>query len=474
MLLATVLGSSIASLDATVVNVALPRIGRSLGGGLSGLQWTVNAYTLTLSGLLLLGGALGDLYGRRRVFLVGAVWFALASALCALAPSEGFLIVARALQGVGGALLTPGSLAIIQASFDPEDRSAAIGAWSGLGGVAIAIGPFLGGWLVEAVSWRMIFLVNVPLVALVVWVSIRHVPESRNPQAAPGLDVTGAALAALGLAGVVYALTEGSSLGWTSLRVLGPGVAGIVALAVLLLVVESRSPHPMLPLELFASRQFDAANAVTFVVYAALSGATFLLPVMLQEVTGFSPVEAGASLVPITVLMLLLSSHAGRLARRIGPRLPMSLGPIVAGTGLALLARVGIDSTYVGAVLPGVLVFGLGLALTVAPLTSTVLAAATDGREGVASAVNNDVARIAGLVAVAVLPVAAGISASDYGNRLALVSGFHDAMWIAGSTCAAGGVLALLTIGNPRQPPLERRPIPYGCAIDASPLTGER
>jgi EmrB/QacA subfamily drug resistance transporter len=319
VLLATVLGSGIAFLDATVVNVALPTIGEELDAGIAGLQWVVNAYTLTLSGFLLLGGSLGDHYGRRRVFVVGVVWFAAASLLCGLAPSAEALVAARALQGIGGALLTPGSLAIIEASFRAEDRGPAIGAWSGLGGVTAAIGPFLGGWLVQAASWRWIFLINLPLAVLVVWVAQRHVPESRAPGARGGLDYTGAALAAAGLAGVVYALTDGPGLGWTSPRILLAGVVGVAALAAFVLW-ERRSRHPMLPLDIFASRQFTAANLVTFVVYGALGGSLFLMPIQLQRVVGFSPLQAGVALFPITLVMLLLSSRAGRLSARIGPR----------------------------------------------------------------------------------------------------------------------------------------------------------
>ncbi len=470
VLLATVLGSSIAALDATVVNIALPRIGADLDTGLAGLQWTVNAYTLTLAGFLLLGGSLGDSYGRRRVFLIGVLWFAAASLLCAVAPTASLLIAARALQGFGGALLTPGSLAIIEASFHPDDRSAAIGAWSGLGGVAIAIGPFLGGWLVQAVSWRLIFLINLPLAAVVVWVSVRHVPETRNPAPAAGLDLPGALLAALGLAGVIYALTEGSTLGWGSPAVLVTGIGGVAAL-VAMVVVEARSPHPMLPLEIFSSRQFSSANLVTFVVYGALGGSIFLLPVVLQKVAGFSPIAAGAALLPVTILMLTLSARAGRLAQRIGPRLPMTVGPIVAGTGLALLTRVDAGSTYLGTVLPAMTVFGLGLSLTVAPLTSTVLAAASDRHAGVASAVNNDVSRVAGLVAVAALPVVAGISASAYANPDELAAGFHTAMWITAGMCVTGGLLAFLTI---RRPAPTRRPAVsvHRCPLEAAPLCG--
>lgn len=469
VLFATVLGSGVVSLDATVVNIALPRIGQDLDSGLSGLRWIVNANALTLSGFLLLGGSLGDLYGRRRMFVIGVVWFMVASAACTFAPTANILIAARALQGIGGALLVPGSLAILEASFHPDDRSAAIGAWSGLSGVAVAVGPFLGGWLVEAVSWRLIFLINVPLAMLVVWVSLRHVPETRDPNAVRGLDLPGTALAALGLAGVTYALTEGGNAGWSSPAVLATGVGGALALAGFM-AVEARSPHPMLPLSLFQSRQFSAANLVTFIVYAALGGSIFLLPVVLQIVVGLSPLQSGAALVPITILMLLLSAQAGRLSRRIGPRIPMTLGPIIAGTGLALFTRLRPESSYFGDVLPAVVVFGLGLSLTVAPLTSTVLSAIGEGHAGIASAINNAVARVAGLIAVAALPGLVGISAGAYLDPGELASGFHRAMWITAGMCVLGGVVALLTIRKPgAAPSMTSVPI-HHCALDATPL----
>jgi EmrB/QacA subfamily drug resistance transporter len=464
VLLATILGSGIAFLDSTVVNVALPTIGRELDAGISSLQWVVNAYTLTLSGFLLLGGSLGDHYGRRRVFVIGVVWFAVASLLCGLAPTDEALVAARALQGIGGALLTPGSLAIIEASFRREDRGPAIGAWSGLGGVTAALGPFLGGWLIQTGSWRLIFLINLPLAAVVVWVSVRHVPESRDPGATGRLDWAGAALAAVGLAGVVYALTDGPGLGWTSSRILVAGLVGVAALAAFL-VWERRTRNPMLPLDIFASRQFSAANAVTFVVYGALGGSLFLLPIQLQQVVGYSPLASGVALIPITVVMLLLSARAGRLSARIGPRLPMTLGPLLVAAGFALLARIGPGASYLVDILPASLVYGFGLTLTVAPLTATVLAAAPAEHAGVASAVNNDVARTAALLAVAVLPVAAGISGADALQPDRFAGGFRTAMIIAAVLCVAGGLLSWLTIRNPEpQAALdeEQVPVPAG------------
>jgi EmrB/QacA subfamily drug resistance transporter len=448
VLWATVLGSGMAQLDATVVNVALPRIGDNLHAGLTSLQWTLNAYTLTLSGLLLLGGSLGDRLGRRRIFEIGTIWFTLASVGCALAPNADTLVGMRAVQGVGAALLTPGSLAILQAVFRPGDRSAAVGSWSGLGGVASALGPVLGGVLVSAApwGWRLVFLINIPLAAGVVVLSRRYIPETRDEQSRGRLDVTGAALASLGLAALVFGLTEGPNSGWPLLAVIG------VALGVLLLAVflaqQHRTTDPLMPLGLFRSRQFSAANLVTFAVYAALSGGLFLLPVQLQRVAGFTPVEAGSALLPLTLVMLLLSARTGRLAEKWGPRWLMAGGPIIAATGMAMFSRIDANSTYALEVLPAVLVFALGMSITVAPLTATVLAAAPAHQVGVASAINNDIARIAGLLAVAVLPAAAGLTPSAYENPTTLSTGFHHAVLIAAGLCALGGVLAALTITN--------------------------
>ena len=447
-LLATVLGSGMAALDATVVNVALPRIGANLDAGLTSLQWTVNAYTLTLSGLLLLGGSLGDRLGRRRIFTLGVLWFAIASAGCAVAPTVQVLIGMRAVQGVAAALLMPGSLAILEAVFRREDRAAAVGAWSGLGGVATAIGPVVGGLLVGMApwGWRLVFLLNLPLAAVVIAVATRWVPETRDEQATGRLDLPGVGYAALGLGALVYALTEGPVRGWPGSLVVT--VAAGVLLLVAFGVNEHRRTHPMMPLSLFGSRQFSAANLVTFLVYAALAGALFLLPVQLQLVTGFSPLAAGSSLLPVTAVMLLLSARMGRLAQRIGPRRPMTVGPVLAGIGLAMLVRVGAGSDYPTDVLPAVLVFALGLTATVAPLTATVLAAAPERQVGVASAVNNAVARTAGLLAVAVLPALAGLTSAALSHPAALSEGFHHAVLIAAGLCIAGGLLAGVTISD--------------------------
>ena len=467
---ATVLGSGMAALDATVVGIALPAIGRDFHAGVASLQWVIDAYTLTLAGLLLLGGTLGDSYGRRKVFAIGVVWFAVASLLCGVAPTAGVLIAARALQGVGGALLTPGSLAILQASFAADDRSAAIGAWSGLGGVATAIGPFLGGWLIGAVSWRLVFFINLPLAVLVLAISARHVPETKSPGPVPRLDVKGAVCISGALAGITYGLIQASSSGWASAPVLVPLGVGLVLLG-LFILVEAREAQPMLPLGIFASRQFSAANAVTFVVYAALGGLLFLVPTVLQVVHGYSPIEAGTALLPVTFIMLALSARSGALAARIGPRLQMTVGPLVIAASLFLFTRIGGSGDYWTAVFPAVVVFGLGVAVNVAPLTATALAAAPADHAGIASAVNNDVARAAGLIAVAVLPALAGITGDSYLHPAELAHGFKVAAIMAAVFCAAGGVLAFFTISNP---PRAKRPakVPResSCGLEAPPL----
>ncbi len=446
VLLATVLGSGLALLDSTAVNVALPAIGSDLGARVSGLQWTVNGYLLPLAALILVGGALGDRFGRRRVFLVGVVWFAVASLLCALAPSVELLVAARALQGAGGALLTPASLAIIQASFRAEDRGRAIGAWSALGGIAAAVGPLLGGYLVDAISWRAVFVVNLPVAALIVVVALRHVPESRDDQASGPLDVAGAVAGALGLAGVTFALIEAPERGAAVVVVAAAlvGVAGLVAFV----VAERRAPSPIVPPELFRSSQFTAANLLTFVVYAALGGVFFLLVVHLQGSLGYSPLEAGAASLPVTVLMLVLSPRAGAVAQRIGARLPLALGSLVLAAGMLLMTRIVPGRGYVDAVLPAVVVFGLGLAAVVAPVTAHVLAAAEDRRSGVASGVNNAVARAAGLLAVAVLPLAAGLTGDAFADAARLTDGFRTALAITAALAAVGAVLALATIDD--------------------------
>ena len=466
---ATVLGSGIAFLDSTVVNVALPAISRSLHAGVTGLQWTVDAYLVTLTALMLLGGSLGDLYGRRRVFAAGLAGFGAASALCALAPTIGVLLAARALQGVAGALLVPGSLSILSASFCDEDRSRAIGAWSGLAGVASAAGPFLGGWLVDAGSWRLVFLINIPIALVAVLVTLRHVPESRSAAPAGGagrhLDLPGAAAASIGLGAACYGIIEGT-------RHFGPASQGAAALGVVALVafvlIERRRPVPMLPLSLFRSRQFTGANLTTLAVYAGLGATTFFFVLELQIGLHYSALAAGLSLLPLTVIMLSLSARFGALAQRTGPRLLMTIGPLIVALGLLLLGRIHAGTHYL-ALLPAVLVLGLGLSMTVAPLTATVLASVDDAHVGVGSAVNNAVARLAGLLAVAVLPALVGLSTASPA-RLGI--GFHRAMLIAAGLAASGGVIALLTVRSLARVPANTQPAFQPCGqVERAPAS---
>ncbi len=443
VLLSTVLASAMAFLDATAVTLALPSIGTELGASLSGLQWTVTGYTLALAALILLGGALGDRYGRRRVFTVGVVWFAVASLVCGVAQSTGQLVAARVLQGVGGALLTPGSLAIIQASFRPQDRARAIGLWSALSGVAGLVGPFFGGFLVDAVSWRWVFGINVPLAVLTL-AATRHVPESRDPTRHGRFDVPGAVWGALALGGVTQALIAAGD-DPARPQVWVPGALGVVA-AVAFVVRERRAAEPMLPPAVFADRQFTGANLSTLAVYGAMGGFSFFLALQLQTVLGYGATLAGAATLPSIVLLTVLSARAGALAQRIGPRRPMTVGPLVAAAGLAWLSVVEAGSSYWTDVLPGSVVFGLGMSLLVAPLTATVLGAAPDHLAGVASGVNNAVARAASLLAVAALPVLVGLSGDDYADPAAFSDGYRAAMWVCAGLMATGGVIAYATV----------------------------
>lgn len=444
VLAVAVLGSGMAFLDGTIVNVALPSIGEDLDADLAGLQWVLDAYLVTLTALLLLGGALGDRYGRRRVFLLGVAGFTAASVLCGLAPTTETLVAARALQGVGGALLVPGSLALLSATVPAADRARWVGAWSGLTGAASAVGPFAGGWLVDSASWRWAFLVNVPF-AMAVWWLARELSESQDDDAPRHIDLAGAGLAAIGLALLTGGLIGGGE-GWTG-ATLGATGAG-AALLVAFVVHERRSPGPMLPPSLFASAQFTGANLVTLAVYAGLGGAFFLVVVNLQLVLGYSALEAGIALLPVTVLLLLLSSRAGALAQRIGPTLPMTVGPLIVAVGLVLLGEVGAGDGYAASVLPAAVVFGLGLALTVAPLTAAVLAAVDDHHLGVGSATNNAVARLAGLLAVAVLPALAGVAIEGAGPDG--LPGYPAALRIAAALCVAGAFIAAATIRRAR------------------------
>ena len=474
VLVVTVLGSGMALLDSTVVGIALPSIDRTFHGGLGALQWVVTGYALTLAAFLLLGGSLGDRYGRRRIFSIGVVWFALASACCGLASGSAWLIAARVVQGVGGALLTPASLAIIQASFRTEDRARAIGAWSGLSGVAAAAGPLVGGYLLAVASWRWVFFINLPLAAVVLAVTARHVPETSDPTNTGRVDAPGAALAVLFLAGLTYGLIEAAARGWASPAVVaGLALATVTAPAFLLL--EHRQARPMLPLALFRVRQFSGANAVTFAVYAALGGALFLLPIELQLVAHYSPLASGLALLPLTFVMLLFSARSGQLSARIGPRLQMTFGPFVVGAGLVLLTRATQPGGYFTQVFPAVLLFAVGLATVVAPLTATAMGAAPAEHSGVASAVNNVVARAAGLLAVALLPLLSGLIGASALGSSALAAGFRSAMLISGAVSATGGVIAALTIRNPaRTPPLVRQYCrTWHCAVGNPPLCAD-
>lgn len=441
LILATALGSGMAFLDGSVVNVALPAIGRALGGGITTQQWILDGYLLTLTALLLFGGALGDRFGRRRVFQLGLVVFTAASLGCGVAPTSGALIAARTAQGVGGALLVPGSLALIDASIRADDRGRAVGTWAGLSGVASALGPFLGGWLVDVASWRWVFLLNVPLAAVAFAVAARHVPESRDAMRTGRLDQLGACAVTLGLAGAVFVLIELPSRGWNPLVVLAAaaGVLGLTAFP----VVERFQSAPLVPLTMFRSRQFAGVSVVTVVVYTGLGGALFLLALQLQQSLGYTALQAGLSLLPFTALMLLLSRAVGGLAQRIGPRLPMTIGPFFAAVGFALLTRAVPGSTYLTGVLPGVITFGFGMAITVSPLTAAVLAAVDERYVGVASGANNALSRLATLLAVAVLPLAAGLDATGTGP---LGPGFTRAMLLCAGLCVVGGLVAFATV----------------------------
>jgi EmrB/QacA subfamily drug resistance transporter len=441
VLFTTVLGSAMAMIDGTAVNVALPHIGADLHASLAALQWTVSGYLLTLAGLILLGGALGDRYGRRRVFLIGVVWFALASAVCGLAPDPWVLVAARALQGIGGALLTPGSLSLIQSSFRREDRAAAVGMWSGLGGVAGALGPLLGGWLVGGPGWRWVFLINLPIAAAVVAVGLRHVPESRDESSEGRFDAAGAALAALALGAVTAALTStvggAGGVAWS----VGAGVVAVLAVGAFVRV-ERRAALPMLPLELFSSRLFTVVNLVTVLIYGAMGGVLFFLVLQLQITAGFPPLLAGLGTLPLTLLMLVLSPSAARLGDRIGPRVPLTVGPLLAGAGILLMLRIGPSATYLADVLPAATLLGCGMTLLVAPLTATALNSVEDRRAGIASGVNNAAARIGGLLAIAALPALVGLAGGAYRSPGAVDRAFRGAVWICAGLMLVAALLA--------------------------------
>jgi EmrB/QacA subfamily drug resistance transporter len=397
------------------------------------------------------------------------MWFAVASMLCGLALNVGMLIAARALQGVGGALLTPGSLAILQSSFRPADRGRAIGAWSGLAGVAAAAGPFIGGWLIGVASWRWIFLINLPVSLGVLVITRRHVPESRDPAASHDIDAAGAGLAAVGLAALTYGLIAWPKDGLGAVSVWGSLAGGVIALGAFL-AREATAREPMLPLGIFSSRVFSATNAVTFAVYAALGGLFFWLVLTLQVVVGYTPLEAGVSLLPVTVIMLAFSARAGALSQRIGPRIPMTFGPLLAAVGVAGLTRIGPDSSYLVNVLVPVSVFGCGLSLTVAPLTATALASVPGSHAGLASGVNNAVARVAGLLAVAVLPIVAGLTGQSYTDPALLEPAFRMVMWVCCGLLVTGGLLSAVLVRVPEVSPVPSVSPPTSPVPSVSPV----
>jgi EmrB/QacA subfamily drug resistance transporter len=439
----TILGSAVAMLTATVVNVALPTIAGDLDASSAEQTWVINAYLLPVASLILLGGALGDRFGRVRLYRIGVAWFAVASVACALAPGIQWLIAARFLQGIGGALLTPGSLAIIETTLRSEDRGRGIGSWSGLGGVAGAVGPFIGGLLVAA-SWRWVFMVNVPFALAVLVLSVR-LPDTRDPDAIDErLDVLGAVLTAVGLGAVTFSLVQGPSGGWSGGE-LAAGAAGLACLGVLA-VHERRLRKPLFPVDLLALRPVAAANAITFVVYGGMAVVFFLLTIQLQVTAGWSPVASGLALLPVTLIMLVLSSRAGALAARIGPRWPLTAGPVLIAAGMLLLTRVGPDARYLTDVLPGAAVFGLGLACTVAPVTSTALGSVPDARAGAASGLNNAVSLTGQLLAVASLPALVGLTGDSLRDPVALDNAFPSAMLAGAVIVGLGAVIAAVAL----------------------------
>lgn len=493
-LIAAILGTTVVTVDSTVVNVALPSIADDLGGGLAGQQWTANAYLITLSSLILLGGSLGDLFGERRMFMVGVAGFGVTSVFCAAAPTIELLVVARALQGVFGALLTPAALAVIVATFPPDERGKAVGAWTAWGGIGTVLGPLIGGQLVDAASWRWIFAINIPIVLITLGLVTRVMAPGRPRPAEARVDYVGAALCALGLAGFTYGLIEQPRNGWSDPGVWLPLAAGIVLL-VSFVVWEARSSHPMLKLELFRRRNFTIGNIETFSMYAGLGLLFFFLVLFLQQVAGYNALEAGSTTIPVTAVMFLLSTRFGAFADRYGPRFFMGFGPLVAAVGLAWFMRLDADVDYLTDLLPGLLVFALGLSMTVAPLTATVLADADESNAGIASGVNNAIARVASLIAIAAV---GAVVTSAYGSSLrddlgpvasrpavnaaikeaekqplaqvqvpnapprvrerieeassdASVDAFHIAVGIAAVLVALGGVLGLAGLVNPRR-----------------------
>jgi EmrB/QacA subfamily drug resistance transporter len=474
VVVAMVLGSSVAGIDSTVVAVALPAIGRNLDASFQALQWTVTSYTLTLASLILLAGSVSDRWGRRRVFLVGLGWFTLASVLCAAAPGIGWLIAARAVQGIGGALMTPASLAIIEATFEPGDRTRAIGTWAGFSGVSAAIAPFLGGWLLEAGSWRAIFLINVPVAAVTAWTTWRHVPESRDTSLSGRADWPGALAGAAALAAITYAIIARPAAGVASPKFAAAVTVAVVSAAAFV-VIERRASHPLLPRGIFAPVQFRAANAVTFVVNGALGGFAFVFIPALEIIAGYSPVVAGSALVPVTAVTLLLSGTSGRIAQRIGPRPQIVAGCLACAAASVLAVRIGAQASYWTAVLPVAVLFGLGLASLLPPLTATAMNSAPDSQAGLASGVNNAVARVAGLLWIAALPPITGLIGAVYTNPVQFRSSFSQISWICAAAFTAAAALAATAITAssrpaPARPALIQTPVPHlACPVAVRP-----
>jgi EmrB/QacA subfamily drug resistance transporter len=475
---AMILGSSVAGIDSTVVAVALPAIGRNLHASFEALQWTVTSYTLTLAALILLAGSLSDRWGRRRVFLAGLSWFTLASVLCAAAPGVGWLIAARAVQGIGGALMTPASLAIIEAAFQPGDRNRAIGTWAGFSGVSAAIAPFLGGWLLEAGSWRAIFLINVPVAAVTGWTTRRHVPESRDTSVSGKADWPGALAGAAALAGITYAIIVLPAAGAASPQFAGAALLAVVSSAAFA-VTERRASHPMLPPSIFAPAQFRAANAVTFVVNGALGGFAFVFIPALEIVAGYSPVVAGSALVPVTAVTLLLSGSSGRLAQRIGPRPQIVAGCLVCAVASVLAVRIGSHADYWTAVFPLAVLFGLGLASLLPPLTARAMNSAPVSQAGLASGVNNAVARVAGLLWIAALPPITGLTGAAYTDPVRFRSSFAQISWICAAAFTGAAALAAAFITRPSRPAparpaLIQTPVPHlACPVAVPRAPGQ-
>lgn len=470
VLVGAIAGSSLAMLDGSVVNVVLAPISADLDVGFTGLQWITNAYTLTLAALILIGGVLGDRSGRRRVFLIGTAWFTIASLLCAVSVDESMLIAARALQGVGAALLTPGSLAIISASFVPTDRARAIGAWSGLAGVATAIAPFLGGWLAD-VSWRLVFLINLPLAAVIIRIGLRHMPESHDESATRRrLDLRGATLVVIMLAALTWGLTAAGH-GWSPV-VIGALLLGCLA-GLAFVAVERRVRDPLVRLDLFADRVFAVTNIVTLFMYGALSLYFLLVVLQLQLVTGWSPLAAGLAGLPVTILMLLLSARFGALSERLGPRPLMTVGTLLAAGGFLLGLRIGAEANYFTDVLPAAALLGLGLSVAVAPLTAAALGAAPAELAGAASGINNAIARSAGLLAVAVVPVVAGLSTVRPGDRAGFAAGYGPAMIIGAGLLVVAAVASWFGLAGTgrRRPEVDSARLPLHrmnqCALES-------